>query len=76
MSVAEHSAAAVRPRRSPVPLVVQQHVDEAVQLRRVRSVLVRAPTPSIIASASCGSISVRRSCTDCVASPRASTSSR
>lgn len=43
MSVAEHSAAAVRPRRSPVPLVVQQHVDEAVQLRRVRSVLVRAP---------------------------------
>ncbi|MDP9994087.1 uncharacterized protein (TIGR02270 family) [Variovorax boronicumulans] len=42
MSVPEHPAAVVRPRRTPVPLVVQQHVDEAVQLRRVRSVLVRA----------------------------------
>lgn len=43
MPVAEHFAAAARPRRAPVALVVQQHVDEAVQLRRVRAVLVRAP---------------------------------
>jgi len=43
MSFAELSVPIVRSRRTPAPLVVQQHVDEAVQLRRVRSVLVRAP---------------------------------
>ncbi|MDQ0588991.1 TIGR02270 family protein [Variovorax paradoxus] len=42
MPVAEHPAA-MQSGRAPVQLVVQQHVDEAVQLRRVRSVLVRAP---------------------------------
>lgn len=43
MRLAERPVVPVLPRRAPVPAVVQQHVDEAVQLRRVRSVLARAP---------------------------------